>query len=101
MLCKAVLYKNLFIILLKTIDIAIKLMYNSNIIVIGGDNIKLDIRERRLSSGLTQEELAEKMGKKQVTVSAWELGKAYPPSDLLPHLAEVLHCTVNDLFKEE
>lgn len=94
------MYKKIFIILLKPIDIATILMYNSNIINIGGGNIKLNIRERRLSSGLTQEELAEKMGKKQVTVSAWELGKAYPPSDLLPHLAEVLGCTVNDLFEE-
>ena len=58
------LYKNLFIVLLKSIDIAIKLMYNNNIIVVVGDNIKVDIRERHLSSGLTQEELAEKIEKK-------------------------------------
>lgn len=57
------------------------------------------IRELRQSAHMTQQELAEQMGYKfDSIVSMWETGKRRPPSDLLPLLANVLGCTVDELF---
>ena len=36
------------------------------------------IMELRKKSGLTQEELAEKIGVARQTISKWELGETYP-----------------------
>ena len=56
------------------------------------------IKECRQKAGITQEQLAEKLGVGQSTVAMWENGKNSPQSDKLPKLAEALGCTVNDLF---
>ena len=57
------------------------------------------IRELRQSAHMTQKELAEQMGYKfESIVSMWESGERKPPSDLLPRLANVLGCTVDELF---
>ncbi|MEY8311765.1 helix-turn-helix transcriptional regulator [Oscillospiraceae bacterium 42-9] len=57
------------------------------------------IRELRQSAHMTQKELAEQMGYKfDSIVSMWESGERKPPSNLLPRLATVLDCTVDDLF---
>lgn len=61
----------------------------------------LNTKAARLRAGLTQEEFAEKIGKQQVTVSAWENGKAAPVANFLPKICEVLGCTLDDLFAEE
>lgn len=52
----------------------------------------------RKSAGCTQEQLAEKLGIAQSTVAMWETGKACPRSDMLPTIAEILGCTIDDLF---
>lgn len=60
------------------------------------------IRELRQSAHMTQKELAEQMGYKFYSiVSMWESGERKPPSDLLPQLASVLGCTVDELFIEK
>lgn len=60
------------------------------------------IRELRQAAHMTQKELAEQMGYKfDSIVSMWESGDRKPPSDLLPQLANVLGCTVNELFIEK
>lgn len=57
------------------------------------------IHELRQSAHMTQKELAEQMGYKfDSIVSMWESGERKPPSNLLPRLATVLDCTVDDLF---
>lgn len=53
------------------------------------------LRER---AGLTQAQLAEKMGASQSAVALWETGARMPRSNKLQKLAEVLECTVADLF---
>lgn len=58
------------------------------------------ISDRRKRQGLTQEELAKKMGVSQVAVSKWESGVTRPNTSLLVKLAEVLECTVDELLKE-
>ena len=59
------------------------------------------IKEKRVSRGITQVELAEKMGVSQCTVSWWETGNSKPRADMLPKLAKVLGCTIDELFEGE
>lgn len=56
------------------------------------------IKELRIKAELSQALLAEKMNVTQSTVSLWESGYAFPASDKLPKLAEVLGCGIADLF---
>ena len=58
------------------------------------------IKERRIKAGLTQTQL----GVDQSAVHLWESGKTLPRANLLPKLAMILKCTVDDLLdnaKEE
>lgn len=57
------------------------------------------IRELRQRNGLTQGQLAGKLGlKSPSTITMWELGSRNPPSTMLPNLAAALHCTIDELF---
>jgi transcriptional regulator with XRE-family HTH domain len=49
---------------------------------------------------MTQAELAEKIGVDQTAVSQWETGQTYPKASLLPKIAEVLNCTLDEMFKK-
>ena len=59
------------------------------------------IKEFRLKAGLTQHQLAERMGVLQTTVSMWETGQGKPRTDKLPQLARILGCTIDELYGEE
>lgn len=59
------------------------------------------VKELRERSGMTQAQLAEKMGTSQGAVALWETGARMPRADKLPKLAEVLGCSVADLFNTE
>ena len=48
----------------------------------------IKIKELRLSVGLTQSELAEKLNVLQSTVAMWESGDNTPRTEKLPELAE-------------
>lgn len=54
----------------------------------------------RKSKNLTQEQLANKIGVKRTTVSMWESGESSPRATLLPKIADVLGCTVDELLRE-
>lgn len=56
------------------------------------------IRKRRKAKGLTQSELATKLGVQTTTVSMWETGLRTPNIKTLMRLSEVLNCTLNDLL---
>lgn len=56
------------------------------------------IKEMRLLVGLTQAELAKKMGEYQGNISRWENNEIAPSSKTLKNLAEVLNCKVSDLI---
>ena len=60
----------------------------------------LGIAEKRKRVGLTQDELAKKLGVSQAAVSLWELGTSSPNSSLLLKLADALECSVEELLKE-
>ncbi|MBQ2224166.1 MAG: helix-turn-helix transcriptional regulator, partial [Oscillospiraceae bacterium] len=56
------------------------------------------IKQFRFKAGLTQEQLAEKMGVAPQSVSKWENAVAMPDISLLPKLAEVFGVSIDDLF---
>lgn len=58
------------------------------------------LRVMRENVGLTQEALGKLVGVEQHTVSQWESGCRMPRADKLPRLANVLGCTINDLFED-
>lgn len=55
----------------------------------------------REKSGLTQREVAGKIGIDQSAVSLWETGKTAPRASILIKLSELYHCTVDDLLRDE
>ncbi|MBO6014667.1 MAG: helix-turn-helix domain-containing protein [Oscillospiraceae bacterium] len=56
------------------------------------------IRQLRFKAGLTQEQLAEKMGIAPQSVSKWENAVAMPDISMLPLLAETFGVSIDDLF---
>ena len=57
------------------------------------------IAELRKQQGMTQLELAEKMGVTDKAVSKWERDLSCPDINSLPNLAEILGVTVDDLMQ--
>lgn len=56
------------------------------------------IARRRLELGMTQAELADKLGIKPAALSRWENGRVIPKIDALLKLSKALDCTVEDLI---
>lgn len=52
----------------------------------------------RKEKGLTQAELGEKLGVSNQAISKWESGMSAPDISLLPFLADVFECSIDDLF---
>ena len=50
---------------------------------------------------LTQREVAEKLGVQMSAVSKWEMGLSKPRAELLPALAKIYKCSVDDLLRED
>lgn len=59
------------------------------------------IKQLRKDMGMTQNQLAEKMGVERSAVAKWEAGAAQPSTAKLPALAEALGCSVADLFSKK
>ena len=59
------------------------------------------LKELRKQSGLSQEDVAFALGVLQSTVSMWETGDNMPRAAMLPKLAELYHCSINDLYGKE
>lgn len=58
----------------------------------------LNIKVLRQRCGLTQQQLADRLGLDQARISAYEIGRKAPPIHRLPVIADALNCTINDLF---
>ena len=56
------------------------------------------LRSARLTSGLTQEQLAEKVFVSRVTVSKWETGRGYPNLDSLKQLSRLFGISLDELL---
>ena len=57
-----------------------------------------NILAMRKKAGLLQVDIADRLCIDNSTVGKWEAGKAMPRADKLPLLAQVLGCTIDDLF---
>ena len=57
-----------------------------------------NILKYRKKCGLSQEELAHKLGVTFQAVSKWENAKAAPDITFLPIMADIFECSIDDLF---
>lgn len=60
-----------------------------------------NLKNLREKSGLSQEELADKMDVSRQSVSKWETGEAYPKMEHIFALTDILDCRLGDLVGEE
>ena len=58
----------------------------------------MEIKKYRLAAKLSQLELATRVGVTQGAITQWEQGKTSPNAGRLEQIADVLGCTINDLF---
>ncbi len=56
-----------------------------------------NLKIMRIRRGLTQKELAEKVGVEWHAISAYEGGWRFPRRDILGRLAESLECEIKDI----
>lgn len=54
----------------------------------------------RRRAGITAADLAERMHYSRTTIYFWEQGRCWPSSQELPRIAEILGCTIDDLFTD-
>ena len=59
------------------------------------------IAERRREMGMTQMQLAERLGITDRAVSKWETGRSLPDASIMLELCQLLEITVNDLLSGE
>jgi len=59
------------------------------------------IAQKRRSQNLTQEQLAEKLGVSNKTISKWENGKCMPDYSIIQKLCDALHVTLPELMDGE
>lgn len=57
-----------------------------------------NINRHRAQCGITQEELASRLGVTYQAVSKWENAKAAPDISFLPDMAEIFGCSIDELF---
>ena len=57
-----------------------------------------NIKKYRTQCGITQDELAAKLGVTYQAVSKWENAKAAPDISFLPDMAEIFGCSIDELF---
>lgn len=56
------------------------------------------LRPARKKQGLTQAEVAARVGRDQATVAKWEIGQHPVPAEIAPTLAKVLGITVLEVL---
>lgn len=61
------------------------------------EHINMNMAHYRHSSKISQTTLAQKLFLDQTTISKYEKGLISPPIELLPKIAEILHCSIEEL----
>lgn len=56
---------------------------------------------RRLSTGMTQEVLAEQLNVSRQTISKWEMDAAHPEMEKALELCRIFNCSLDNLFRDE
>lgn len=59
------------------------------------------LKRVREAAKMSQTELADKIGVKPNAVSQYESGVRTPHATLLPKIAQILECTVDELLREQ
>lgn len=59
-----------------------------------------NVKKLREKAGITQKEFADLLEVGQSTVAMWETGENAPRTDKLPKIAEILQCSIDDLFQK-
>lgn len=57
-------------------------------------------KEKRENAGLKQKDVAEKLNLNQSAISQWEIGASKPRADMLPKLATLYKCSVDELLAD-
>jgi putative transcriptional regulator len=65
------------------------------------DGIRSHLKERRLRSGLSQEELGQAVGVSRQSINSIERGRYIPSLPLALRLARLFDCPTEDLFQLE
>ncbi len=58
------------------------------------------LKAMRRRAGFTVAQLAERLSVTRATIYFWEQGRYLPNAGLLPELAEILGCSIDDLFTD-
>lgn len=58
----------------------------------------MSFKRCRLVAGLTQKQAADKLGVDQSAVSLWDRGITRPRASMLPEIAKLYGCTVDELL---
>lgn len=56
------------------------------------------IKILREKAGMTQKQLGRLLGLGQSAIAMWENGERRPRAEMLPELAKVLSCTIDQLY---
>ena len=56
------------------------------------------LKQLRTEHGMTQEQLGEKVGVSNKTVSRWETGNYMPPVECLSMLSDLYHISINEIL---
>lgn len=59
----------------------------------------LGLPARRKAAGYTQERLSAALGVTRVALAQWETGRAWPSAALLPKMADLLLCSIDELYE--
>ncbi len=62
------------------------------------EEIGAKLRAQRISCGMTQQEVAEKIGRKQPIIGHWETGYSQPDANTLFTLCDIYNTTVDEVF---
>ena len=60
----------------------------------------MTFKSKREAAGLKQVEVAEKLGISNTAISMWETGDSRPRTELLPRIAALYGCTVDELLAD-
>lgn len=63
--------------------------------------IGMFLKELRNEKGMTQEQLGEKIGVSNKTISRWETGNYMPPVDCLNMLSDIYNISINEILGGE
>ena len=61
-------------------------------------DVKISLKAARINCGLRQIDVAKHLDVSDRTICNWELGKPFPPSEMLFEMCELYHVPVNNII---